>query len=132
MRRYVFDTSALLCYLRDEPGSHQVYKILRSKESLLHMHRVNLGELHYGIMKKDGEEKANEVLGILIQYPIQFVNDLSDPFLVTTSRFKVDHGLGFADAFAAATALLNKAVLVTKDNDFRTLTKKKILEVFWI
>lgn len=96
------------------------------------MHRVNLGELYYGVLKKDGEKTANEVYGLLAQYPIRFIDDLSDPFLATTARLKVNYRLGFADSFAAATAILCRSTLVTKDNDFRPLQKNKVLDVEWI
>lgn len=132
MGRYVLDTSALLCYLRDESGAGRVFDILSSKASDTRMHRVNLGEIYYGVLRRDGERKANEIYGFLVQYPVHYLEDLSDPFLVTVGRLKVRFGLGFADSFAAATAVLNNAVLVTKDNDFRPLEKKKIIKVQWV
>lgn len=132
MPRYVLDTSALLCYLRDEAGADQVFDILSSKSSDTRMHRVNLGEIYYGILRKDGERKANEVYGFLVQYPVHYLEDLSDPFLVTVGRLKVHYGLGFADSFAAAAAVLNNAILVTKDNDFRPLEKKRIIKIRWV
>ncbi len=132
MGRYVLDTSAFLCYLRDESGADFVYEILSSRESENFMHRVNLGEIYYGILRRDGERKANEVYGFLVQYPVRYLEDLGDPFLVTVARLKVRYGLGFADSFAAATAVLNNAVLVTKDNDFRPLERKGIVKIRWL
>lgn len=132
MKRFVLDTSALLCYLRNEKGADRVLKILRDDSSLILMHRINLGEIYYGILRKDGEEKANEVYGYLAQYPIDFVHDLSDPFLVTASKMKASYGLGFADAFAAATAAIHNAVLVTKDNDFRILQRDSTIKIEWV
>lgn len=96
------------------------------------MHRVNLGEIYYGVLKKDGEKTANEVYGLLAQYPILFIDDLSDPFLATTARLKVNYRLGFADSFAAATTVLHTSVLITKDNDFRPLQKNKLIDIEWI
>lgn len=129
MSLYILDTSALLCYLRDEAGAEKVARILKKDCG---MHRVNLGEVYYGVLKRDGLEKANEVYGALLQYPIRFIDDLTDAMLLTTGKFKVIYHLGFADSFAAATACLNSAFLVTKDNDFRPVGQKGLVKIVWI
>lgn len=132
MSAIIFDTSALLCYLRDEKGAADVHHFLSSKKFSLKMHRIHLGELYYGILKKDGPEIASQVYGMLLQYPVHYLSDLNDALLMTAGRLKVDYKLGFADSFAAAAAIIDNAALVTKDNDFRPLAKDGILQVVWI
>lgn len=132
MKTYVLDTSALLCYLRNESGSDHVFEILRSKSHVIKMHQVNLGEIYYGLLRMDGEKKANHAYGVLLQYPIHWVEDLGDTFLMTSGKLKIEYRLGFADSFAAATAILNQAILITKDNDFRPIAKDSLLQVLWV
>ena len=129
MIRYILDTSALLCYLRDEPGADKIYSFLKKGSAL---HRVNLGELYYCLLRKEGSEIASQIYGKVLQYPVTFIDDLSDAFLLTTGKLKVSYKLGYADAVVAATAILQKATLVTKDNDFRPLVKDKVLTVQWV
>ena len=129
MSRYILDTSALLCYLRDEKGADQVYKILKNDCS---MHRVNLGELYYNVLKKDGEEKAAKIYSLILQYPIQFSDDLTNHFLATVGRFKVYYKMGYADSYAATSTLFEEGILVTKDHDFKILEKEKIIRVLWV
>lgn len=129
---YVLDTSALLCYLRDERGAEKLHHLLTSKKDVLKMHRVNLGEVYYGVLKKEGAPKANQLYGMLLQYPVRYIDDLSDTFLVTTGRLKVKYNLGFADSFVAASTLMEQATLITKDNDFRPLEKDGLFDVLWI
>lgn len=132
MSTFVLDTSALLCYLRAEEGAKTVHDLLVSRKHSLKMHKVNLGEVYYGVLKKDGPEKADQLYGILLQYPVQYEETLSDPLVVTAGRLKVKYHLGFADSFAAAMAMVEGGTLVTKDNDFRSLEKDKILSVLWV
>lgn len=131
MSEYVFDTSALLGYLRNESGSETIAQLLGNQRHVFFMHRVNLGELYYGMVKHHGEKQANSIYGVVLQFPVQYIEDLSDPFLMTAGKLKVQFGLGFADSFAATTAILLNAVLITKDNDFRSLEKQRILSVLW-
>lgn len=128
----ILDTSALLCFLRDEKGAEIIQNLLTSRDHELKMHKVNLGELYYSVLKKDGVERADQLYGMLFRYPIHFVEDLSDAFIMTAGRLKVKYSLGFADSFAAATAMVEKATLVTKDNDFRPLEKDGILPILWV
>ncbi len=129
---YVLDTSALLCYLRNEKGAEKVHDLLISKKEILKMHRVNLGEIYYGVLRKEGVQKASQLYGMLLQYPLEYTSNLSDTLLMTAGRLKVEYGLGFADSFAAATTFIERSVLVTKDNDFRLLEKDKLFDVLWV
>ncbi len=132
MTVHVFDTSALLAYLRDEEGAQAVHNLLSSKKHTLKMHKINLGEVYYGVLKKEGLEKARQLYGMLLQYPVEYLESVSDALLVTAGNMKIEYNLGFADSFAAATAITERGTLVTKDNDFRPLVKDKILSVLWV
>ena len=129
---YIFDTSAILCLLRNEKGAEQVYQLLKKKNNPFKMHRINLGEIYSVVLKYEGKSKAHQLYGYLIQFPIEFVDHLDDAFLLRVAGFKVDHGLGFADSFVAATAYKYGGIIVTKDNDLRPLAQKGILKVQWI
>ena len=93
------------------------------------MNEVNVGEVYYIIAKRRSPEKAEEFLGRLESLPIRLVpNDLSS--VIEAARLKAEHPISYADAFAAATALREKAALMTGDPEFRSL--EGFLEIDWL
>ncbi len=48
------------------------------------------------------------------------------------ARLKARFPISYADAFAAATAREENAILVTGDRDFKVLEKERIVSVDWL
>ena len=129
---HAIDASALIAYLKNEPGSDQFAELLLDERNVLVMHIVNLWEVHYNYLRADGlvsaEEawiKANQILGI--------IDKVETDFMKRASRWKVNHNLGVGDAFAAATAEEYACPLVTTDHrDFEPVERSGALQILWL
>ncbi|GFP19468.1 ribonuclease VapC [Candidatus Hakubella thermalkaliphila] len=132
-RRFVLDSFAVLAYLNDEEGADQVEEILkgaRAGEMEVYMHVVNLGEIFYLTMRQEDETAAYKVYGTVRRYPVTFIEDLSEDLLLTAGRFKAKNAIAYADTFAAATAKLKDATLVTGDPEYKPLEGE--IDILWI
>ncbi len=118
----VIDTEAILAFYLDESGAYRMEGLLRrsldgSLECFLNI--VNLSEFYYLIArksKKDADEKEKN----LRSYGVKIVPVDDDSLWKEAALIKVSHSLSLADAFAAATAKVLKADLVTGfDKEFR-------------
>lgn len=130
----MLDSFAVLAYLQSERGADYVGELLRDARqarSTLYMHEINLGEVYYLVFRREGEETANYLLAQVRAYPVTFVKDLSTRLLLTAARFKGTYPISYADAFAAATAHLYHARLVSGDSDFQCLASDKLIDLVW-
>ena len=131
-RAYVFDSYALIAHFEDEAGGEAVRKILRAAaagKTEIFLSVINLGELYYTTLRGWRREKAEEVLFLLEQLPINMVNaDLE--MTIEAARLKGMYPVAYADCFAAALAIQKKAKVVTGDPEFRRF--ENILSVEWI
>jgi predicted nucleic acid-binding protein len=62
---YVLDASAMIAYMRAEPGGDVVRAILRNRANLCYAHAVNLVEVFYDYRRASGLELALQVLSDL-------------------------------------------------------------------
>ena len=90
---------------------------------------VNLGEIYYIIGRNEGLEKAEGATRMIeeLSFEIPPVDSMTS---ILAAKFKLNHGLGYADAFAAALANLKEAELVTGDKDFKSVEKE--IRIVWI
>lgn len=135
MPNYILDTFAVIAYLNDEEGADKVEELLnKAKEGKikLFMHAINLGELYYNIFKKEDETKAISAYSKVKQYPVEFIEDLSEPFLLKTATLKGTYPISYADAFAVATAQEFEGILITGDPEVKILEADNKVEILWI
>ncbi len=132
MNPLIFDSSALLSYFLGEEGASEVQKLLKTavhEEASLFLSPINLGEMFYIVSRKESPEKAESLVQMLDELFFEM-----PPVDVETSllaaKLKGSHGLGYADAFAAALALRQKGDLVTGDKEFKAIEKE--LTIHWI
>ena len=123
MRAYAFDASALWAFLQHGQAAGKVLYLL--KEAMhgrveILMSGVNFGEVYALVLREQGRNRAQSMIGGLRQLPIRFV-DATVQQCCRAAEVKFKHKLAYADAFAAALALEHKATLVTSDADFRRL-----------
>lgn len=121
MKNYVFDTSALLRYAEDGPGAARVEQIInlaRMGECRVSMSAVSWGEVFYVLMRKLGQQRASSMLRALRALPLT-VTSVFAPEAEQAGEFKGQHGVPYADAFVGALALIEGAILVTGDYDFK-------------
>jgi len=120
---YVLDACALLRLAQDEPGADQVEKILNAAqagECRVLMHQINLGEVVYRIGKGFGWAVAERKQTEIDLLPIETVTFSNEIFWAAV-KLKAHYPMSYADCFAAALAMQNKAVLLTSDPEFNVL-----------
>ncbi|MGH2845306.1 MAG: type II toxin-antitoxin system VapC family toxin [Thermoleophilaceae bacterium] len=107
----VLDAWAVIELLRGgAPGQH-VRRLLEEEVGV--MSSINLGEVHYALIRTHGEQVADGgVEGV--RQAIR-VEDPDWPLVRSAARIKARGGLSYADAFCLATARKHGAAVVTGD-----------------
>ncbi|MBI5102611.1 MAG: type II toxin-antitoxin system VapC family toxin [Nitrospirae bacterium] len=131
-KRSLLDSYAVIAYLKKEKNFQVVVERLKEAESgkrLLYMNQINAGEVYYQVRKKNLTRDFNKFWETFLLLPVEFIaNDFE---LVTeAAKIKSRHSLSFADCFAAATAVREKAAIITGDPEFKQLEKE--VEIEWI
>jgi predicted nucleic acid-binding protein len=129
---YVLDSYALLVYLQKQPGWQETGSLLRMfkrerREALLNW--INWGEIYYIVRRHFGAEKAQETMELLSTFPLK-VHPVTFDLVSLASELKSDYKISYADAFCAATALQNMAIVITGDAEFQAL--ESVIEIRWI
>ncbi len=133
--RFVLDSFAVIAFLRDEEGADKVERVLREAQrnkTKLYMHVVNLGEVYYNVFKEEGANLANSVWARVKNFPVEFIDNLSEDLLLHAARIKGTYPISYADTFAAATSIDKSALLMTGDPDFKLLERDGKLKIHWI
>lgn len=114
----VLDAWAVLAFLQgEEPAASRVRELLqeaREPEVELFISIINLGEVVYRLGKMRGEAVAEETLARIRRLPITIV-PASDDAVWAAVRYKMQHAISYADAFALAAAESLGATLATGD-----------------
>ena len=128
--RKVLDAFALLAYLEGERGQARVKELLASEDADLLINAVNAGEVFYILARKRGPGQAEYFLSVILpSLPVTVIlNSFED--VIAAARLKAAHALSFADCFAAATAVRERAALVTGDREFEKLGRA--VEIDWL
>jgi len=120
----VADAWAVLAYLRGEPGAAaSVRRYLRRAQAgnlRLLMNLVNLGEVYYRMVQLTGQAMADERLALIRALPIEIV-PAKEAIVYEAARIKARHPVSYADAFAVATARLERAPVLTGDPEILAL-----------
>jgi predicted nucleic acid-binding protein len=132
---HVLDASAILRFTDREPGFDRVRNLLHAASqgsAQLVISAVNWGEIVAVLHRKDSR-MADVVLGNLAVLPINIV-PVDAASAEEAGRFKWEHNVPYADAFAGALTLscsqssskLDQVTLVTADYDFKNVAKGTI------
>ena len=131
-KRIVFDAHAILRWTQKEPGYQRVKSLLvacREGSVSGYMNRINLGEVHYKTIRLLGLEGAKDIMENFVRLPITIV--LPDNALIwQAAELKAQYPISYADCFAAATAYIQNASVLTGDPEFKKLTK--VVSVEWL
>lgn len=108
MRKLLLDTSILVDYLRNRPAA--VAYVEATAEAQL-LSAVVVAELYGGV--RDGAERValDTLVAAYVVLPI--TSSLAVEGGLLWRQYRASHGVGFADALLAATALAHNATLVT-------------------
>ena len=120
------DSFAMIAFFEDEPGAERVALILKSimaRKAKAYMSVINWGEIYYNILREQGVETAEKVIGQLKQYPIEIV-DADQKLTYEAAKLKGSYKIAYADCFAAALSYRLNAVVVTGDPEFKKLGDK--------
>ena len=131
-RAYVLDTWAVIAYLEDEPSGEKVEDLIATaheEQIPISMSVINVGEVWHTLAREVSEEEAHAAVKILSDLRIQFEN-ADWALTLEAARFKSQHKMSYADAFAAALAKNRKADLVTGDNEFKPLDGE--IRISWV
>lgn len=123
MSNFLLDTSALLALRDDEPGADRVAEILES--SLTGRSKamgcfLSLMEVYYRVWKDEGEPEGRFAYEQCLSLPMTWIHETPE-LLEHAASIKARHSLSLADAWIAASAELEAAVLVHKDPEFQML-----------
>jgi predicted nucleic acid-binding protein len=131
-KRIVFDAHAILRWMQKEPGYQKVKSLMvacREGNVSGYINRINLGEVHYKTIRVLGLEGAKDFMENFLRLPIAIV--LPDEALIwKAAELKAQYPISYADCFAAATALIHNASVLTGDPEFKKLTK--VVSVEWL
>ena len=131
-KSYVLDSYAMIAHFEDEAGGSQVRKVLKAAhagKTTLYMSVINLGEIYYNTYRERGREKADEAVFLLRQLPVTIV-DADIEMTIEAAELKSLHPVAYADCFAAALGIRNKAIVITGDPEFKRF--EKMVKVEWI
>jgi ribonuclease VapC len=131
-KRIVFDAHAILRWTQKESGYQKVKSLMvacREGSVSGYVNRINLGEVHYKTIRVLGPEGAKDFMENFVRLPITII--LPDEALIwKAAELKAQFPISYADCFAAATALIHNAAVVTGDPEFKKLTK--VVSVDWL
>jgi predicted nucleic acid-binding protein len=128
--RYVLDSFALLAHLQDEPGAPRVRAVLEQAEKRraeIYLSIVNYGEVVYITEREKGLTAAQSVIAAIDQLPVRLV-EADRGLTLAAAHIKARHPLAYADAFAAALAQANNAILFTGDPEMKAVEGQTRIE----
>ena len=131
-RKKLLDSFAVMCWLQDEPGARLVSELLaetKATHDRLLLHEVNLAEVYYLTIRRAGEDRARSIVAQLLSLPIEIITSTPE-ILWQAAILKAKHPVSLADAFAAATAIIMDAAVVTGDPEFRSIGD--LVEIQWV
>lgn len=135
----VFDTSAMLALIKQEPGADMVIEALGDPDTACFAHYVNLCEFFYVITREDGEEEAEAARRFLLEVAGVTPYGAADPELFweagrlralgTSQRLAIALG----DCFCIATARALGGDLLTADRrEFEPMVAMGLVRVTFI
>lgn len=130
-KKRLIDSYAMMAYLKKENGCEMVVEMLSDqKGNSLIMNEINVGESYYIIARARGVKEADYfVETILPNLPIRLISNTFDD-IIEAAKLKAAHPMSYADCFAVATAVREKASIVTGDPEFKAL--KNLVEIDWL
>ena len=123
MKRFLLDTSALLTLRDDEPGSDRVAELLglASKgKAKCYGCFITLMEVFYRVWRDEDKAAGQLAYQQCLALPIEWLSN-TETLLEKAAEYKALYPLSIADAWIAACASEQGAVLLHKDPEFSSL-----------
>ena len=131
----VLDSFALIGYLENETFSAKVEKLLkqaRQGKIQIYLHAIHLGEVYCITLREQGQDLADLAFARIKAFPVQYIDIIEDEMLRIAARLKAIYPISYADAFAAALAVIKHSSLLTGDPEFGKLEKKEDISIEWL
>ena len=131
-RSLIFDSHALLKFFQKEKGYEKVTQLLeeiRKTGAPKYINAINLGEIIYSTKREFGDQKKLEVLANIERLRFTIL-PVSNHLIFQAAEYKAQYSLSYADCFALASALEEKATLVTGDPEFKKV--EHLVDIVWI
>lgn len=132
MKTTVLDASALLAMFFGEPGMEKMRELFHKAseaDRAVFISAVNWAEVLYRMERKQGKSGYDIARQFEHTTPLEAV-PVDRELAEIAALLKNEHGLGLADAFAAALAKHKKAELVTTDHEFKSVEKE--IKINWL
>jgi ribonuclease VapC len=132
---FVLDSFALIGFLENEKFASRVEGLLkqaRRGKNVVFLHALHLGEVYYIILREQGENIANLAYARIRSFPVRYIDAIDDELLRKAATLKANYPISYADAFAAAMAMIHKSSLLTGDPEFKKLEKKESISIEWL
>jgi predicted nucleic acid-binding protein len=129
---YILDSFAVLAYLKGEQAGKRVREVLnlvKSGECRVKFSLINLGEVVYLVERRNGLARAQEILALLQQEPIDLV-DADRAAILSAAHIKANHAISYADAFVVSAAQTYSGTILTGDPEFHAL--EDLVKVEWL
>lgn len=129
---YIFDSSALLSFIRDEDGAERVLQLLELAEKRkvrIIMPLIQYGEVVYIANIRGNHASFSQTVALLETLPIEYPQ-IDKSSVIVASQYKLRGGLAYPECFLIAIALQYQGVIVTKDSEFKKFEKE--LSVEWL
>jgi uncharacterized protein len=132
---FVFDSYALIGFLENESFSDRIQDVLtraKNRDALLYIHAIHIGEVYCITLREQGKSLADLAYARIKALPIKTIDRIDEELLLTAAGLKAKYPISYADAFAAALAMINNCPLLTGDPEFTSLEKQGIVSIEWL
>lgn len=113
---HAIDAGPMIALLSDETGSDIVERILLENPGECYAHVLNLAEVYYVTIRRNGKAAAEKALERLFDAGIISRSDSDDDFWKAAATFKANHPFALPDGFCLALAQRLNATVVTTDH----------------
>jgi predicted nucleic acid-binding protein len=131
---YILDASAIIAYLRGEPGADAVSVILADPAHECLAHALNLCEVYYDFYRANGEIAARDAINDIFALGVEIRDDISTEFWQAAGALKATHRrISLADCFAVALAQTAAGTVLTSDHhEFDSLAARGVCAISFI
>lgn len=113
---YVFDSSALIAYLQNEPGVEVVDNLLKDTANDCYAHAANLCEVYYDFLRVSNDPIAYTLIESLYRARVQPREDMDTAFWRQIGRDKGTYQCALGDCFGLVLARRLGGQLITADH----------------
>ena len=135
LNSYVLDSFALIGFLENEKFASRLEKLLkqaRKGKTLVYLHALHLGEVYYITLREQNQNVADLACARIKSFPVRYIDIIDDELLQKAGWLKAIYPISYADAFAAAMAIIHNSSLLTGDPEFKKLEKKESISIAWL